>query len=118
MKTKNCANSECKKIFEYKNPKKKFCSLYCKNQAAYIYQQKYYDWEITMLKARRKNMQIIEYLVRQANFIGLLEDLKKMGFDLNAGYIPNLNDDNLSVFRYGNIGMCLLSKMEYEFFKI
>ena len=46
MKTNICAHIECEKTFQIKNPKKRFCSLICKNKAAYLYSLKIYDWEI------------------------------------------------------------------------
>jgi hypothetical protein len=117
-KTKTCANPKCKLLFEFKSPKKMFCSLYCKNQAAYIYSQTNYSWEIKMQKARRKNIQILEYLLNNNFFNMKYEELKKMGFNPSVAIIPTKDPKERTLFRYGNIGMIIISPTEVELFKI
>ncbi len=118
MKTKPCSNPECNKSFDLKNPKKRFCSLICKNKTAYLYAQKIYKWENSQFKARRKNIQILEYYHSQNIFKLTIEDLKKIGFDLNASYLPLKNELNQTVFRFGNIIFILLSSTDCEIKKI
>ena len=119
MKTKKCANPICDRPpFECKNPKQKYHDIICKNQAAYYYKHKHYAWEVKMQKARWKNIQILEYLIKQGYFRVLQEQLKIMGFDPTAAHVPQMDDQNLPVLRFGNIGMRILSKTECEIFTI
>ena len=113
-KTKICANPECNSSFVFKNPKKRFCNLYCKNQAAYLYKLEHYTWEVTKQKARQKNIQILEYLLKN-NFTKIIyEELKKLGFYFDAAYMPDKDAQKRFVYRYGNIQMILLSTTEVE----
>lgn len=118
MKSKTCSYSECGKLFPDKNPKKRFCSLSCKNKAAYQYDQENYVWENRQFKARRKNIQIVEYLMFQKKTKVLFSELKILGFDSGASHIPFSDNDGFQIFRYGNIGIKILSKTECELFKI
>ena len=118
MKTKICANPSCNSSFEYKNPKKRFCCLYCKNQAAYLYKLENYAWEVTMQKARLKNIQILEYLLKNNFSKANSTELKKSGFDFNVAFMADKDEQKRSVFRYGNIQMLLLSPTEVELFYI
>ena len=118
MKTKICANPSCNSSFEYKNPKKRFCCLYCKNQAAYLYKLENYAWEVTMQKARLKNIQVLEYLLNKKTFKISDEELKKMGFDFCAAHIPHKDEQKRFVYRYGNIGLRLISGTDLELFQI
>ena len=118
MKTKICANPGCKSSFAYKNSKKRFCNLYCKNQAAYLYKLENYGWEVNMQKARQKNIQILEYLINKKTFKISEEELKKLGFDIHAAHIPHKDEQKRFVYRFGNIGMRLISGTELELFYI
>lgn len=118
MKTKPCSNPECIKSFDLKNPKKRFCSLLCKNKTAYLYNQKIYVWEIKQFKARRKNIQILEYLMIQKKTIVPLSELKTLGFDTQASYIHFTDENDIQIYRYGNVGLKTVSKTEYELFKM
>ena len=112
FKTKKCANPNCDESFDIKNTKKKFCCLPCKNQANYAYRNVVYSWEVKMLKARNKNIQILEYYWKNKMFIIQEEDLKKFGFDFMAGYMYKIIEKGTMLFRYGNIGLQLLSATE------
>jgi hypothetical protein len=68
LKTKKCANSNCDESFDIKNDTKKYCCLPCKNQANYKYHKEVYSWEVKMLKARNKNIQILEYCWKNKMF--------------------------------------------------
>ena len=114
MKTKICANPECNSSFVYKNPKKRFCNLYCKNQAAYLYKLEHYIWEVAKQKARQKNIQILEYLMKNNFTKATSGELKKLGFDFNAAYMSDQDLQKRTVYRYGNIQMVLLSPTEVE----
>jgi len=117
MKTKQCENPGCDRPpFEYKNPRKKFHDIHCKNQAAYIYKQQNYSWEVEMQKARWKNIEILEFLLKDGHSRISLEQLKIMRFNFNAAHIPHTDEQNRSVFKYGNIAMCIISKNECELF--
>ena len=117
LKTKKCANPNCDESFDIKNTKKKFCCLPCKNQANYAYRNVVYSWEVKMLKARNKNIQILEYYWKNKMFIIQEEDLKKFGFDFMAGYMYISDDEGTSIFRFGNIGLKLLSNNQAELFE-
>lgn len=117
MIIKVCCNPKCTHPhFKTKNSKKKFCSNYCKNQAAYLYHQTIYKWEVLLFKARRKNIQLLEYLLNKKIWNISKEELEKMGFDFNAANIPLIGPDGSSTFRYGNIGLCIFSNNECELF--
>ena len=112
FKTQKCANPNCDESFDIKNTKKKFCCLPCKNQANYAYRNVVYSWEVKMLKARNKNIQILEYYWKNKMFIIQEEDLMKFGFDFMAGYMYKIIEKGTMLFRYGNIGLQLLSATE------
>ena len=112
--SKTCANDVCGKPFDGKNPKKRFCCLHCKNQAAYNYRVFNYAWEVKMQKARNKNIQILEYLWNRKIVRIIKEELRKMGFDFMAGYIYRINEKGTIMFRYGNLGLVLLSDTEVK----
>jgi hypothetical protein len=116
LKTKTCPNSGCGKSFNYKSPKKKFCCLHCKNQSRYKYQKEVYSWEAEMLKGRNKNIQILEYLWNKKIFTIQEEELKKFGFDFRAGFMYSFTVKGNKIFRYGNIGLKLLSATEVKLF--
>ena len=112
FKTKKCANSNCDESFDIKNDTKKYCCLPCKNQANYKYHKEVYSWEVKMLKARNKNIQILEYCWKNKMFTLQEEDLKKFKFDFMAGYMFTIIEKGTIIFRYGNIGLKLLSNNE------
>lgn len=114
---KMCIN-RMRKTFQVKNPKKRFCSLSCKNKAAYLFNLKTYDWEIKQFKARRKNIQILEYLYNQGKIRVTLDDLKLIGFEENCAIIPSKNEQKKIVFRFGNILLTIISEKEGELTKI
>lgn len=114
MISKICANAECSKSFDDKNPKKRYCCPHCKNQAAYNYRMKVYAWEVKMLKARNKNIQVLEYLWNNKMVKIMKEELRKMGFDFMASYMYVINDNGSKLFRYGNIGVLLMSETEVK----
>lgn len=114
---KQCANSKCCKTFETKNVKRMFCGTPCKNQAAYYYKIKHYDWENKMFKALRRNIQILELFMNQGEKNVLYSELKKVGFDTSASYMPVKREDNKFIFRFGNIGLKELNKNECQLFK-
>ena len=119
MKIKECENPLCERAhFVYKNPRKKFHDNHCKNQAAYFYKQKHYAWEAKMLRSRWKNIQLLEYLLRNGYRFIFIEQLKIMGFDFEAGHAPFKDEKDFSSFRYGNIIMRLISTTECELFNI
>lgn len=115
MKTKECENPRCDRPpFELKNPKQKFHDLVCKNQAAYIYKQKHYSWEVKMQKSRWKNIQMLENLLKNGHKVITMGQLEIMGFDLEAAHVPYKDDKNFTTYRFGNIEMRLISKTECE----
>lgn len=117
MIIKVCCNPKCTHPhIETKNPKKKFCSIYCKNQAAYLYHQTIYEWEVQLFKARQKNIQLLEYLINKEIWNINKEELKKMGFDFDAANIPLIGSDGSIAFRYGNIVLCQFSNNECKLF--
>ena len=118
MKTITCAHIECDKTFLYKNPKKRFCCLSCKNKAAYQYSLKTYDWEIKQFKARRKNIQILEYLCKTDKQKVTRADLILLGFDEDSAIIPTKNNQNQTMFRYGNTTLTLITLKDCEINKI
>ena len=112
FKTRKCAYSNCDESFDIKNDTKKYCCLPCKNQANYKYHKEVYSWEVKMLKARNKNIQILEYCWENKMFTLQEEDLKKFIFDFMAGYMFTIIGKGTIIFRYGNIGLKLLSNNE------
>lgn len=118
METKKCAFTQCGKTFEIKNPKKRFCCLSCKNKAAYDYQLKTYPWEIKQFKARRKNIQILEYLCKTDKQKVTRTELKLLGFDEDSAIIPTKNNQNQTVYRYGNTTLTLITLKDCEINKI
>lgn len=118
MKTKTCKNPVCNLPFEYKNSKQEFCCLHCKNQAAYIYQREVYEWEVKMQKARRKNIQILENLLERRITKVNHEELTKMGFNEESAHVPHKDEDDNLVFRYGNIGLRIISTSECELYNM
>jgi hypothetical protein len=117
IKIKDCANSVCNNSFKVKNPKKKYCCMHCKNQAAYNYKLQEYEWEIEMDKNRKKNIQILEYLYNKENFRVNTDELIKLGFHAGASYLPFMQGKDLTVFRFGNIYVRKLTNNEFQLFK-
>ena len=117
LKIKTCANSVCNASFKIKNPKKRFCSLHCKNQAAYNYRLKVYPWEVQLQKGRNKNIQILEYLWKNKTTRIQEEELRKMGFDFRAGYMYITYYKGFKIHRYGNICVQLLTETEVKLFE-
>ena len=116
FKTKKCAYSNCDESFDIKNDTKKYCCISCKNKANYKYRKEEYSWEVKMLKSRNKNIQILEYLWKNKIFTIGEEELKKFGFDFMAGYMYKINEKGTKMFRYGNIGIKLISATEVKLF--
>ena len=114
MISKTCKNAVCGKPFDGKNPKKRYCCPHCKNQAAYNYRIINYAWEVKMQKARNKNIQILEYFWNRKFVRIIKEELRKMGFDFMAGYMYKINEKGTKMFRYGNLGLVLLSDTEVK----
>ncbi len=117
MKTKKCENINCDETFETMNVKKKFCCLYCKNQANYFLKQKTYPWEIKMAKVRRKNIQILEGLYQRNEKEISPNSLAKCGFDMDAAMLPSINNENKNVFRFGNLGLVAMSQSQFIIIK-
>lgn len=112
LKTKKCAYSNCDESFDIKNDSKKYCCISCKNKANYKYRKEEYSWEVKMLKGRNKNIQILEYLWKKKIFTIQEEELKKFGFNFSAGFMYSTEVKGIKIFRYGNIGLQLLSATE------
>lgn len=118
MKSKTCANTECAKVYQTKNPKKKFCSLICKNRAAYLFRQTHHAWEEKHIKTRRKNVQILEKLWSKKKTQISTHDLNILDFDFEAPMAVTTTDDKQKVFRYGNMGLKLIKQNEYELIQL
>jgi hypothetical protein len=67
-----------------------------------------------MLKGRNKNIQILEYLWNKKIFTMREDELKKFGFDFRAGFMYISNVKGTQIFRYGNIGLQLLSATDVK----
>ncbi|MGZ4055087.1 MAG: hypothetical protein ACXVED_13885 [Bacteroidia bacterium] len=78
----------------------------------------HYTWEVSKQKARQKNIQILEYLLKNNFTKASSGELKKLGFDFDAAYMPDRDLQKRLVYRYGNIQMLLLSQTEVELFYI
>lgn len=113
MKTHVCLNIECKKTYSTKNPKKKFCTLNCKNRSAYVTRQKDYSWEESSAKARRYNVKILEQLMKKKITHVTIDQLTILGFNFEAPVKPFVDHKNEKVFRYGNIGLKQINKNEF-----
>lgn len=113
MHTKICLNPACKVSFETKNPKKRFCTLRCKNQAAYRYRLTVYEWETRMLKMRRKNIKILEHLILHKIFRIGQKELTALGFDFHCAFIPDSSTAGFRVYRFGKIYMEQIMKTEF-----
>ena len=113
MEKRICANPLCGLEFETTNPKKMFHNNSCKNKAAYHYKQTEYPWEVMMQKARNRNIQVLEYLYNKGDRTADHYELIKMGFDVHAVYIPNLQG-TIFVFQFGNIELREISTNKYS----
>jgi hypothetical protein len=118
MEKRKCAFKNCVKSFTIKNPKKMFCNNSCKNKAAYLYELETYPWEVKQHKARRKNIQILEYLYKQNKVLVRYRELQLLGFDRSCTIVPTVNELGQAVFRYGNNTLTELSDDEYKIDKI
>lgn len=113
-----CAFNQCDNCFDVKNPKKRFCSLSCKNKAAYQYRLNNYQWETDQFKSRRRNIQILEYLYLQNKLFIKFDDLELLGFNTESAIIPSFNSLNQIVYKYGNILLTELTNKCYKLTKI
>jgi hypothetical protein len=118
MEKRKCAFKKCEKYFALKNPKKRFCGLSCKNKAAYQFELETYPWEVKLNKARRKNIQILEYLYKQNKVLVRYRELQLLGFDRSCTIIPPINELGQAVYRYGNNTLTELFDNEYKIDKI
>jgi hypothetical protein len=111
---KICANPYCLADFESTNIKQKYCSLYCKNQAAYWYRQKVYKWEVEVQKGRLNNIKILEDLKQRGYCSINSKELFKMGFDFKIALVPDKDEMQRQVYRYGNLYLIRLSRTDFE----
>ena len=110
---KNCINPECPESL-IGNPKKKACCLVCKNRAAYLNKQSKYKWLLLVQKAIWKNFHILEKLLKREIFNINLKELKLLGFDPEAAYIGAKDEQDRTVFKYGDVGLVIINKNECE----
>ena len=115
---KECANPKCSEYFTSVNARKRFCSLVCKNQAAYWHKQVVYEWENRIQKQRLKNIKILESLYKRGIYTANDIELKKMGFILEAAIIPDLTAENQTVFRFGNHYLVMIEANEFRIKKV
>ena len=109
-----CANPKCNLALKGTNPKKRFCNVRCKNKAAYLYRLDKYDWEEKKQKKRRKNMQILEYLISLGFLKITKNELQKMGFDFTASYIAHTDKLGRKAVRFGNIYLVIVTETDCE----
>jgi hypothetical protein len=114
IRTVICANPYCLKDFETTNSKQKFCCLYCKNQAAYWHKQKFYKWEVEIQKGRLNNIRILEELIQRKHNNVNSNELLKMGFDFKIALLPDKDDLNRYVYRFGNLYLVQISKFDFN----
>ena len=115
---KFCVNPKCMNHFATTNVKKKFCSQYCKNQAAYWHKQKIYQWEVEIQKGRLNNIRILEELMqRRCKNINATE-LVKMGFRFEIALVPDRDEKERLVYRFGNLYLIRLSNTEFEIIEV
>lgn len=118
-KTKKCANPKCTIVnFNTKSEKKKFCSIYCKNQAAYNYSNVKYPWYKYVMKTLRKNIKILEYLNARGVINVVHNELIRMGFVFEIAFTPFTDPIGGKLFRYENLTLRQISKDEYELLKL
>jgi hypothetical protein len=118
MEYRICINPDCGLEIVSNNPRKKYCSLTCKNKAAYSYKQTVYEWEDRMFKTRRKNIKILEYLFSIKNMRPTGKILEDLGFDLTVAYMPYHDENGHRVYRYGNIGLVVETVNQYQLIKL
>ena len=114
IRTVICANPYCLKDFETTNSKQKFCCLYCKNQAAYWHKQKYYKWEVEIQKGRLNNIRILEELIQRKHNNVNSKELLKMGFDFKIALVPDKDEKQRFVYRFGNLYLIRKSSTDFE----
>jgi hypothetical protein len=114
IRTIICANPYCLKDFETINSKQKFCCLYCKNQAAYWHKQKFYKWEVEIQKGRLNNIRILEELIQRKHNNVNSNELLKMGFDFKIALVPDRDEMQRFVYRFGNLYLIRKSSTDLE----
>jgi hypothetical protein len=114
IRTVICANPYCLKDFETTNSKQKFCCLYCKNQAAYWHKQKFYKWEVEIQKGRLNNIRILEELIQRKHNNVNSNELLKMGFDFKIALVPDRDEMQRFVYRFGNLYLIRKSSIDFE----
>ena len=118
MKSITCGNTECAKVYQTKNPKKKFCGLICKNRAAYLFRQSHYSLEEKLAKKKKKNVKILEKLWLKKKTRVSTHDLNILDFDFDAPIMAFTDEEKMKVFRYENFGLKLIKQNEYELVKL
>lgn len=113
MYTFQCRYINCEKDFNTKNPNRIFCCNYHKNQHHYLLKKQTYPWEIRLQKARNANIKILEELLERKITQVSSKELLKMGFDLKAAIVPDKNEKEQDMFRYGNIYLIAISNLEF-----
>jgi hypothetical protein len=118
-KTKQCANPKCTIVnFNTKSEKKRFCSIYCKNQAAYNYLNVKYSWYQYVMKSLRKNIKILEYLNSRGVINIMHNELKRLGFSFDIALTTFVDPIGGRIFRYENLTLRQISQNEYELLKL
>ena len=118
-KLKKCANPQCTKDhFSSKSGKKKFCSVYCKNQASYAYRKTNYPWYEYVMKGLKKNINILEYLNSRGVINVMHDELVKMGFAFDVALIPFIDPIGGKLFRYENLTIRQISRDQYELLRL
>ncbi len=117
-KTKQCANPKCTIVnFNTKSEKKRFCSIYCKNQAAYNYRIIKYPWYHSVMKALKKNIYILEYLNARGVINVMHSELINLGFSFDVVLMPFSDPLGGKIFRYEKLTLRQISVTNYEILK-
>ena len=112
-----CANPDCTKKHPFVpiSDAALCCCIKCKNRKNYIENSLEYIWEILRIGERKRNRKILEYLFSIGQFKVMREALMQMGFTFEVVFLPVVDDNGISHFRFGN---CYLKCIDENFFEI
>ena len=92
----------CEVEYISNSPKQKFHSAQCKNKFNHQLTKEKMEWEILMIKKRKKNIKILEGVSRKFRRSLTKKELQILGFDLSCAFLPIKLSDEEFAYRFGS----------------
>ena len=73
-----------------------------------------YKWEVEIQKGRLNNIRILEVLIQRKFHLVNSNELFKMGFDFKIALVPDKDEKQRFVYRFGNLYLIRKSSTDFE----